>query len=154
VVREVPDSVSVPLPAALEPVPVYGMAVLSPNPDAARFALFTLSPRGQAILAKHELLPVLSGNAGGISILTPSNQPAVMSGSDLHALPSATLNADAGVQAQYSGPTLWSGNRSLPPRLSPHGAGGGGRLRGKKRGLRFRANRILRFGCPGQETLT
>jgi hypothetical protein len=108
VVREVPDSVSVPLPAALEPVPVYGMAVLSPNPDAARFALFTLSPRGQAILAKHELLPVLSGNAGGISILTPSNQPAVMSGSDLHALPSATLNADAGVQAQYSGPTLWS----------------------------------------------
>ena len=110
VVREVPDSVSVPLPAALDPVPVYGMAVLSPNPDAARFALFTLSPRGQAILAQHGLLPVLSSNTGGVSILSPSAQPALMSLPDLRALPSAsaTVNADAGPEAHYAGPTLWS----------------------------------------------
>jgi molybdate transport system substrate-binding protein len=110
VVREVPDSVSVPVPAALEPVPVYGMAVLSPNPDASRFALFTLSPRGQAILARHGLLPVLSGSTGGVSIMTPSHQPAIISLSELRTLPSltATVNADAGSQAHYGGPTLWS----------------------------------------------
>jgi molybdate transport system substrate-binding protein len=110
VVREVPDSVSVPLPAALEPVPVYGMAVLSPNPDASRFALFTLSPRGQAILAQHGLLPVLSSNTGGVTILTPTEQPSFISLPDLRALPSTTamVNADAGPEAHYAGPTLWS----------------------------------------------
>lgn len=59
--REVPGLVSVPLPPTLEPGPVYGMAVLSANPDALRLALFTLSERGQAILAENGLLPVLAG---------------------------------------------------------------------------------------------
>jgi len=32
--------------------------VLSGKPDAARFALFVLSEQGQAILARHGLIPV------------------------------------------------------------------------------------------------
>ena len=110
VMREVPDSVSAPLPAALEPVPVYGLAVLSPNPDAARLALFTLSAKGQAILAKHGLLPVLASDTGGITVLSPSLQPSEISQQELRALPSVTaaVNADRGPAAQYAGPTLWS----------------------------------------------
>jgi ABC-type molybdate transport system substrate-binding protein len=57
--KEVPDVVSVPVPPALEPGPVYGMALLTPNPDAMRLWLFILSEQGQAILVKHNLKPVL-----------------------------------------------------------------------------------------------
>ena len=58
--RAVPDLVGVPLPPELEVVPAFGMTVLSDNPAAARFALFVLSEPGQAILARHGLLPVAS----------------------------------------------------------------------------------------------
>ncbi len=56
--RAVPDLAAVPLPAELEVGPEYGMTVLSPNPAAARFALFVMSGAGQAILARHGLIPV------------------------------------------------------------------------------------------------
>lgn len=56
--RAVPDIAAVPLPPELEVGPEYGMTVLSDNPAAARFALFVMSEPGQAILARHGLLPV------------------------------------------------------------------------------------------------
>lgn len=56
--RAVPDLAAVPLPAALEVGPEYGLTVLSANPAAARFALFVMSGPGQAILKQHRLIPV------------------------------------------------------------------------------------------------
>jgi ABC-type molybdate transport system substrate-binding protein len=58
--REVPGLVSIPVPDALEVGPVYGLAIMSDRPEAARLALFMLSDRGQAILAHGGLLPVLA----------------------------------------------------------------------------------------------
>lgn len=59
VLREVPGLVSVPVPPALAVRPVYGMVVLSPeNTLADRFALFIMSERGQAILARFGFVPV------------------------------------------------------------------------------------------------
>ncbi len=62
--RTVPDLAAVPLPPELEVGPEYGLTVLSGHPDAARFALFVLSEQGQAILARHGLIPVTL-TAGG-----------------------------------------------------------------------------------------
>lgn len=59
--KEVPGLVSLSVPNALEVGPVYGLAVLSNRPEAARLALFMLSDRGQAILAQGGLLPVAPG---------------------------------------------------------------------------------------------
>lgn len=56
--RTLPDLAAVPLPAELEVGPEYGMTLLSDNPAAARFALFVMSGPGQAILARHGLIPV------------------------------------------------------------------------------------------------
>lgn len=56
--RELPDLASVPAPAALDPHPVYGLALLSNKPAAARIALFLLSEKGQAIIARNGLLPL------------------------------------------------------------------------------------------------
>jgi hypothetical protein len=52
----------------------------------------------------------LSSNTGGVTILTPTEQPSFISLPDLRALPSTTamVNADAGPDAHYAGPTLWS----------------------------------------------
>ena len=57
--REVSGLVSVPVPDTLEVGPVYGLAILSGRPEAARLALFMLSTKGQAILSRGGLLPVL-----------------------------------------------------------------------------------------------
>jgi len=56
--RAIPDLAAVPLPPELEVGPAFGMTVLSDNPSAARFALFVMSERGQAILAAAGLIPV------------------------------------------------------------------------------------------------
>ncbi len=56
--RTLPDLAAIPLPPELEVGPEYGMTVLSAHPAAARFALFVMSGPGQAILAKHGLIPV------------------------------------------------------------------------------------------------
>lgn len=57
--REVPGLVSIPVPDALEVGPVYGLAILSERPEAARLALFMLSEAGQKILSDGGLLPVI-----------------------------------------------------------------------------------------------
>ena len=57
--REAPGLVSIPLPEVLEVGPVYGLVVLSDRPEAAKLALFMVSERGQAILAKGGLLPLV-----------------------------------------------------------------------------------------------
>jgi len=67
--RAVPDLVAVPLPPELEVGPEYGLTVLSDNPAVARFALFVMSEPGQAILARHGLIPV------GLPADTSQTQP-------------------------------------------------------------------------------
>jgi ABC-type molybdate transport system substrate-binding protein len=56
--REVPGIVSIPLPNTLEVGPIYGLALLSTRPQAARLVLFILSERGQAILKANHFLPL------------------------------------------------------------------------------------------------
>ena len=56
-----PDLRSVPVPTSLDPHPVYGLAVLTTEPAAARLALLLLSDAGQAVIARAGLLPVSSG---------------------------------------------------------------------------------------------
>jgi ABC-type molybdate transport system substrate-binding protein len=51
--REVPGLKVVSVPPALAVGADYGLVVLSARPEAARLALFILSPPGQAILARH-----------------------------------------------------------------------------------------------------
>ncbi|HEX3836389.1 MAG TPA: substrate-binding domain-containing protein [Steroidobacteraceae bacterium] len=63
--REVPDLTSLVVPPNLDPHPVYGVAVLSARPEVLRLALFVLSEKGQAIIAKEGLVPLTepSGSA-------------------------------------------------------------------------------------------
>jgi ABC-type molybdate transport system substrate-binding protein len=58
ITRELPDLTSVALPPQLTVGPAYGLIVLSDNPLAARFALFVLSEKGQAILLQHGFDPI------------------------------------------------------------------------------------------------
>jgi molybdate transport system substrate-binding protein len=60
--KEVPELRSIEFPSALDPHPVYGIAVLSENPQALRVALFLLSEKGQAVVAQAGLLPVLEND--------------------------------------------------------------------------------------------
>jgi molybdate transport system substrate-binding protein len=60
--RDIPDLASIRLPANIDVVATYGLAVLTDNPAAARLALFLLSDKGQGIIAENGLVPVL-GNA-------------------------------------------------------------------------------------------
>ena len=55
--KEVPGLVSLPMPEALEVHPTYGLAVLTDDPDAARFAAFIRSPEGQGILSRFGFVP-------------------------------------------------------------------------------------------------
>jgi ABC-type molybdate transport system substrate-binding protein len=58
--KELPNELtSFPTPAAFDPHPVYGIAVLTTKPEALRLALYLLSEKGQAIIAKNGLLPLL-----------------------------------------------------------------------------------------------
>jgi molybdate transport system substrate-binding protein len=56
--KDVAGLVSLVVPAALDPHPVYGLAVLSEKPEALRVALFVLSEAGQAIIARAGLVPL------------------------------------------------------------------------------------------------
>lgn len=56
--KEVPGITSLVVPPQLDPHPVYGLAVLSEKPAALRLALFLLSEKGQAIIARQGLLPI------------------------------------------------------------------------------------------------
>jgi len=57
--REAPELAALPVPPELDPHPVFGLTVLSANPDATRLALYLLSEKGQAIIARNGLLPLL-----------------------------------------------------------------------------------------------
>ena len=57
--KESSDLASFPTPAAFDPHPVYGVAVLSTKPEAMRLALYLVSENGQAIIAKNGLVPLL-----------------------------------------------------------------------------------------------
>jgi molybdate transport system substrate-binding protein len=56
--KEMPELVSLLVPAELDPHPVYGVAVLSAKRQVLRLALFLLSEKGQAIVAKAGLVPL------------------------------------------------------------------------------------------------
>lgn len=56
--RELPGTGVHDLPQELAVGADYGLALLSRRPEAVRLALFTLSPAGQAILARHGFAPV------------------------------------------------------------------------------------------------
>ncbi len=60
--KEVPGLVSLPVPDTLEVGPVYGLDIRTDRPEAARLALFMLSERGQAILQKAGLLPLIASH--------------------------------------------------------------------------------------------
>ncbi|MFF9551268.1 substrate-binding domain-containing protein [Methylobacterium fujisawaense] len=53
--QEAPGLALIPLPPELSVPAIYGMALITDNPDAMRLALFLVSEKGQAILARHEL---------------------------------------------------------------------------------------------------
>ena len=55
---QLPGLRMLPLPDAISVGADYGLTVLSPRPEAARLAMFFLSPRGQTILARHGFTPV------------------------------------------------------------------------------------------------
>jgi molybdate transport system substrate-binding protein len=56
--KEVPGLTSFEIPPQFDPHPVYGAAVLSDRPETLRLALFLLSEKGQAILARNGLVPL------------------------------------------------------------------------------------------------
>jgi ABC-type molybdate transport system substrate-binding protein len=56
--KDAPDLTSLLVPPALDPHPVYGLAVLTDRPAALRLALYLLSEKGQAIIAKAGLVPI------------------------------------------------------------------------------------------------
>ena len=56
--QEAPGLSLVKLPPNLSVPATYGMALLTDHPDAMRFALFLVSEKAQAILARHELGPI------------------------------------------------------------------------------------------------
>ncbi len=58
--KELPDLASFPTPPQFDPHPVYGVAVLSTKPEAMRAALYLLSDKGQAIVQKNGLIPLLA----------------------------------------------------------------------------------------------
>jgi molybdate transport system substrate-binding protein len=56
--KEMPELTSLVVPANLDPHPIYGVAVLSAKPEVMRLALYLLSEKGQAIVAKQGLVPL------------------------------------------------------------------------------------------------
>jgi ABC-type molybdate transport system substrate-binding protein len=56
--KEIPDLVSLEVPAALDPHPVYGLAVLSARPEVLRLALLLMSDKGQALVARNGLVAI------------------------------------------------------------------------------------------------
>ena len=58
-VKEMQGLVSIPVPPAFDPKPVFGVALLSASPAAARFSLLLLSEAGQDAIAASGLIPVL-----------------------------------------------------------------------------------------------
>lgn len=56
--QEAPDLTRFVVPPQLDPHPLYGIAVLSTRPEVLRLALYLLSEKGQAIIARAGLVPL------------------------------------------------------------------------------------------------
>ncbi len=106
IVKEVPGAISLPLPPALAVQPVNGMLVSVDNPAAMHLALFMLSDAGQAILRKHNFLPVLSAPAV-VTVVGPDGA-SPLSADALAGLAAAevTVTGEHGEPSRYSGPLL------------------------------------------------
>jgi ABC-type molybdate transport system substrate-binding protein len=61
--KQLPELTSLEVPPRLDPHPVYGIAVLSAKPEALQLALYLLSGKGQEIIAKEGLVPILDAPA-------------------------------------------------------------------------------------------
>jgi molybdate transport system substrate-binding protein len=61
--KELPELTSFEIPPQFDPHPVYGAAVLSDRPEVLRVALYLLSEKGQAILARNGLVPLAGAAA-------------------------------------------------------------------------------------------
>jgi molybdate transport system substrate-binding protein len=61
--QELPELTSLVVPPKLDPHPVDGLAVLSARPAALKLALFLLSEKGQALVAREGLVPVAGAAA-------------------------------------------------------------------------------------------
>lgn len=64
--KEITELVSIEVPPALDPHPMYGIAVLSDRPEVLRVVVLLLSEEGQALIARNGLQP-LSAAAEGVS---------------------------------------------------------------------------------------
>jgi ABC-type molybdate transport system substrate-binding protein len=106
ILKEVPGSVSVPLPPALAVEPVNGMLVAPDSPAAMHLALFMLSDPGQAILRKHNFLPVLAAPAA-VTIVGPDGS-SPLSADALAAIGDTdlTVPGERGGEQHYRGPLL------------------------------------------------
>ncbi len=60
--KEIPGLASLEVPPALDPHPLYGLAALSDRPEVLRLALFLLSEKGQALVARNGLVPLSATN--------------------------------------------------------------------------------------------
>jgi len=56
--KDAPGLASLPVPAKLDPHPLYGLAILSDRPAVLRLALYLLSDKGQAIITQAGLVPL------------------------------------------------------------------------------------------------
>lgn len=61
--KEIPELVSIEVPAALDPHPMYGLAVLSDRPEVLRLVVLLLSEEGQALIARNGLVPLSATDA-------------------------------------------------------------------------------------------
>jgi ABC-type molybdate transport system substrate-binding protein len=62
--QDAPDLASLKIPRQLDPHPVYGAAVLSKKPEALQLLLYLLSEKGQAIIAREGLVPLVEPREG------------------------------------------------------------------------------------------
>ena len=61
--KELPELTSFPVPPRLDPHPLYGIAVLNDKPQVMRLVLFLLSEKGQEIIARAGLVPLVESPA-------------------------------------------------------------------------------------------
>jgi molybdate transport system substrate-binding protein len=61
--KEMPELTSLEVPPRLDPHPIYGIAVLNTKPETMRLALYLMSEKGQEIIAREGLVPVLDVTA-------------------------------------------------------------------------------------------
>jgi ABC-type molybdate transport system substrate-binding protein len=56
--KEITELVSIEVPPALDPHPMYGIAVLSDRPEVLRLVVLLLSEEGQALIERNGLQPL------------------------------------------------------------------------------------------------